>query len=70
MRWLHRCALYGMRAFYVVPVVTFGTGTATLFAYRKWLGASVCAAAGIVYAVVGWKRLHGKLIYTKTTTHP
>lgn len=64
-RWLLRCALYGMTAFYVLPVILFGTGAAILFADRKWLGTSICAVACIVYSVVGWKRLHGKLTYTR-----
>jgi hypothetical protein len=64
-RWLPRCALYGMTASYVLPVIMFGTGATILFADRKWLGTSICAAACIVYAVVGWKRLHGKLTSTK-----
>jgi hypothetical protein len=35
---------------------------------RKWLGASISAAACIAYAVVGWKRLHGETDLHKTTT--
>lgn len=64
---LLRCPLYGMTALYVLPVIMFGTGVTILFADRKWLEASICAAACIVYAVVGWKRLHGKL--TDTNHH-
>jgi hypothetical protein len=64
-KWLLRCALYGLTAFYALPVIMFGTGAAVLFADRAWVGASMCAAVCIVYAVVGWKRLHGKLTYTK-----
>jgi hypothetical protein len=64
-RWLIRCALYGLTAFYVLPVIMFGTLATMLFANGKWVEASMCAAACIVYAVVGWKRLHGKLTYLK-----
>jgi hypothetical protein len=64
-RWLIRCALYGLTAFYVLPVIMFGTFATMLFADGKWVGASVCAVACVVYAVVGWKRLHGKLTYLK-----
>ena len=65
MRTRHQDKTIAVGAFYMLPIIMFGRGATILFADRKWLGASICAAACIVYAVVGWKRLHGKLTYTK-----
>lgn len=64
-RWFLRCTLYALTFTYVLPVIMCGTGATILFLDRKWLGAFMCAAACGVYAVVGWKRLHGKLSYIK-----
>ena len=65
MRTRHQDKTTAVGAYYMLPVIMFGTGTTIPFADRKWLGASIWPAACIAYAVVGWKRLHGKLTYTK-----
>jgi hypothetical protein len=63
--WALRCMLYVLTFAYVLPVIMFGTIAAILSAERKWLGAFICAVACSLYAVVAWKRLHGKLSYIK-----
>lgn len=63
--WALRCMLYLLTFAYVLPVIMFGTIATILSVDRKWLGAFICAVACGLYAVVAWKRLHGKLSYIK-----
>jgi hypothetical protein len=63
--WFLRCTLYLLTFAYVLPVIMFGTIATILSVDRKWLGAFICAVACGLYAVVAWKRLHGKLSYIK-----
>jgi hypothetical protein len=63
--WALRCLLYLLTFAYVLPVIMFGTIATILSVDGKWLGAFICAVACGLYAVVAWKRLHGKLSYIK-----
>jgi len=63
--WALRCMLYLLTFSNVLPVLMFGTGATILSIDRKWFGAFICAVACGLYAVVAWKRLHGKLSYIK-----
>lgn len=63
--WVLRCCLYGLTVVYVLPVIMFGAMATLLLADGKWLGVFVCASACVVYSVLAWKRLHGKLSYIK-----
>jgi hypothetical protein len=63
--WALRCMLYLLTFAYVLPVIMFGTMATILSLDRKWLGAFICAVACGLYAVVAWKRLHGKLSFIK-----
>lgn len=63
--WFLRCNLCLLTFAYVLPVIMFGTIATILSVDRKWLGAFICAVACGLYAVVAWKRLHGKLSYIK-----
>jgi hypothetical protein len=60
--WGLRCILYADKFADVLVAILCGTGAMILSLDREWLGASVCVAAGGVSAVVGWQRLHGKLM--------
>jgi hypothetical protein len=63
--WALRFMLYLLTFAYVLPVIAFGTLAIILSFDRRWLGAFICAVACGLYAVVVWKRLHGRMSYLK-----